>query len=192
MMNTPENPIDLLDFFKALGDAERLKIAGLLANQSLSLSELAQRANLKPGDVAKHLDQLESQQLIIRDGDHYRLATKSIEQKARAVLAQARPKVKAEDFEGEAYDRKILSDYMTPDGKLKQIPSQQKKLLVILRHLVKQFQAGQRYPEKQVNATFLQYHEDYAALRRYMIDNQLMARENGEYWVVEPPSTSEV
>ncbi len=182
-MNTPTDP-NLLDLFKTLGDAERLKIAGLLANEPLSLTELSQRLELPLNDVSNHLAHLEAQGLLQKEGDAYRLAAKALEQKARAVLAQSHPKVKSDDFEGDDYDRKILSSYIAVDGSLKSIPTQHKKLMVILHHIVKQFQPGIRYPEKQVNEILRRFHEDYAALRRYLVDNRLMAREKGEYWTL--------
>jgi DNA-binding HxlR family transcriptional regulator len=175
---------DLLDFFKALGDAERLKIAGLLANAPFTLDELAQRTSLRPLEVSNHLEQLEAQGLVLRDGPAYRLAANSLEKKARSVLAQSRLRANPEDFEGDAYDRKVLADYFKSNGRLKALPTQHKKLMVVLRHLVKNFTPGVRYPEKQVNEILFRFHEDYAALRRYMVDNKLMARERGEYWVI--------
>ena len=175
---------ELLDFFKALADARRLKMVGLLANEHLTLSELAERLDLQPGETANHLSALENHGLVIREGNAYHLASKSLEQKARAVLAQSRPKVDSAQFEGDAYDRKVLTDYLKPDGALKAIPMQQKKLLVVLRHLLKNFQPGVRYSEKQVNEILFRYHEDFASLRRYFVDFKMMAREKGEYWVV--------
>ncbi len=98
------------------------------------------------------------------------------------MLAGQRQKPKPEDFEGEAYERKVLSDFMTADGKLKALPVQEKKLLVVLRHLARDFQPGERYSEKQVNEMLRRYHVDTAALRRYMVDNKLLERSEGVYW----------
>jgi len=39
-----------------------------------------------------------------------------------------------------------------------------------------------RYPERQVNAMLRAWYPDYAALRRYLVDEHLLAREAGEYW----------
>jgi len=48
-----------------------------------------------------------------------------------------------------------------------------------------EFEEGKRYPEKEVNQILERYHEDYAQLRRSMIDTCLMKRENGMYWRVD-------
>jgi len=90
-----------------------------------------------------------------------------------------------ESFEGDEYDRKVLRDYMQSDGRLKQIPSQHKKLLVILRYLAGRFEPGVRYSEKDVNAMLKPVHADTAALRRYLVDEGFLARQAGIYWRTE-------
>jgi len=57
--------------------------------------------------------------------------------------------------------------------------------MVILRHAVKFFEPGTRYPEKQVNEILVHFHEDTASLRRYMVDLDLLKREKGIYWLSE-------
>jgi hypothetical protein len=177
---------DLMEFFKVFADSERLKVAGALAAEPLTIEQLAHRLNIKPATVQHHLEQLSAAGLVKADGAVYRVDSKLLEGRARSVLAQSRPRVSAEDFEGDAYDRKILADYTAPDSSLKSIPTQHKKLLVILRHLVKLFEPGQQYIEKQVNEILRRAHEDTASLRRYLIDEKFMARQNGVYWRIEP------
>jgi DNA-binding transcriptional ArsR family regulator len=46
---------ELLDFFKALADANRLKIAGLLAQEALTVEQLAEMLELHPSTVSHHL-----------------------------------------------------------------------------------------------------------------------------------------
>ncbi len=69
------------------------------------------------------------------------------------------------------------------DGeRLKSIPRQWKKREVILRYLADQFEYERRYTEKEVNEILSRTHEDYAALRRYLVDSQRLAREREIYW----------
>ena len=44
------------------------------------------------------------------------------------------------------------------------------------------FEPGRRYPEPEVDAILRSFHDDYPALRRYLVDAALLARERGEYW----------
>jgi len=180
MDTTPTNNEDLLKFMKTLADAERLKIAGLLGVEALTPTQIAERFGLKPAEVARHLEQLAAAGLAHREGDAYRLDSQVLEKFSRRVLAQSRPP--APEFEGDEFERKTLRAYIARDGTLKDLPNQHKKLMVILHHLVKNFAPDKRYTEREINDILRRYHEDTAALRRYMVDNGLMAREKGEYW----------
>ena len=76
---------------------------------------------------------------------------------------------------------RVLKSFLQ-QGRLIKIPDQRKKRLVILRWLVDQLDATRRYSEGEINSFFLGFHEDYATLRREMIINGLMLREDGVYW----------
>ena len=81
----------------------------------------------------------------------------------------------------DAESQRVMQAFIQ-NNHLTKIPDQRKKRLVILRWLVNQLQTERRYPESEINQFFLQYHEDYATLRREMITNMLMKREDGVYW----------
>jgi hypothetical protein len=74
-----------------------------------------------------------------------------------------------------------LSKFFT-GSRLKQIPTQRAKRLVVLERLAQEFEPGRRYQEKEVNFTLQLFHADYAALRRYLVDESLMTRADGVYW----------
>jgi hypothetical protein len=69
-----------------------------------------------------------------------------------------------------------------PDGRLDRIPASRAKRLVVLDHVVRVFEPGVRYPERDVNTMLAAFHPDYAALRRYLVDEMFLAREHGTYW----------
>lgn len=185
-MENQENNQELVNFMKSLADAERIKIAGLLGVEALSPTQVAERLGIKPVDAQHHLEQLTRNGLARKEGDAYRLNTAAVEKLTRKMLAQSHPPAPA--YEGDEFEVKTLRAYLDRDGTLKSIPTQHKKLMVILQHLAKDFQPGVQYPESQVNQVLRRYHEDTAALRRYMVDNGLMNREKGMYWRVTPPS----
>jgi hypothetical protein len=176
----------MLEFFKSMTNVDRLKIIGALATEKLTLEELAARLSLPASTVSHHIDNLVELGLIRIDSQHYHLDTHTVEAMARQTLAQQRKQAKAEDFDGEAYDRKVLADFFTPQGQLKALPVQNKKLLVVLRYLVnKEFEPGVRFSEKEVNTKLSAYFDDTASLRRYMVDNRYLEREKGIYWKPE-------
>lgn len=67
-------------------------------------------------------------------------------------------------------------------GRLTSIPVQLSKRTIVLDYLAQNFEPGRRYKEKEVNEILARYHEDVAALRRYMVDEGFMEREAGVYW----------
>lgn len=174
----------ILNFFKALADVERLKITGLLALEPRTAAQIAELLQLKLQKAVNHLAMLVHFGLVKQDGSTYSLDADAVQAMARQALAGSRPSVKLDDLEGPEYDRKVLSSYLNPDGSLKALPTQDKKLMVILRYVLPVFQAGERYPEKTVNQMLSRYYADTASLRRYLVDTGLVARENGVYWRV--------
>lgn len=181
---------ELVTFFKALADANRLKIVGLLAEKPYSVEELAALLQLKPSTVSHHLSKLAEAELVSSRAESYysiyQLDKKMLEEKSRSMFSQTELSNVAAEVDADAYDNKVIKDYSKRDGSLKTLPAQRKKLEAILRHVVQAFEMGKRYSEKRVNEILSQYHEDTATLRRELVGFKLMEREGGggEYWRV--------
>jgi len=67
-------------------------------------------------------------------------------------------------------------------GRLESIPAKRSRRLLLLAEVAQAFEPGIRYTERQVNELLGALHPDYAALRRYLVDEDLMDRAGGEYW----------
>jgi biotin operon repressor len=182
---------ELVTFFKALADKNRLKIVGLLAEKPYSVEELAALLQLKPPTVSHHLAKLVEAGLVKSHAESYynvyQLDQSVLEAKTRSMFSQQELSTVASEVDADAYDKKIIRDYSRRDGSLKTLPSQRKKLEAILRYVVKAFDGGKRYSEKQVNEILARYHEDTATLRRELVGFGLMQRAGGggEYWRIE-------
>lgn len=189
----PPNPPhpELLAFFKALADANRLKIVGLLSQQPLSVEQMAEMLKLSSSTVSHHLSHLAQVGLVSARAEGYysvyQLETRALEEMAQRLLARETFPAAASDVDVDAYDRKVLKSYLTPEGRLKAFPAQQKKLEAVLRYAVALFEPGVRYTEKQVNEILSRLTEDTAGLRRDLVDFRLMDREGGGrlYWRTE-------
>ena len=184
---------ELVVFFKALADANRLKIIGLLARRGYSVEELAALLNIKPPTVSHHLSRLAQAGLVTARAEGYysiyQLDKQALETAARSLFAGGQIARAAQDVDMDAYDRKVLASFYLPDGRLKEIPAQRRKLEVVLRYVVKTFEPGVRYTEKQVNQKLARFHEDTATLRRELVGYGLMKRAGGAgaYWVEPTP-----
>ena len=111
---------------------------------------------------------------------------RAIESYARVQFEGKRPTFEANAEKPEDV-RKVLKNYLNADGTLKQIPPQGNKLLIVLNFIVDAFAYDTNYTEKEVNTILRRFHVDTAALRRYLVDNGLMARESDgtRYWRVK-------
>ena len=189
-MNETELNKELLDFFKALADANRLKIVGILAREPHSVEQLATVLGLGVSTTSHHLARLAQAGLVSARTDghyyYYSLQTEVLETMAQRLLATEDLPRLSGDADLDAYDRKVLDAFLDKDGKITAFPSQEKKFQVILRYVAKAFETEVHYSEKQVNEILSRYHKDTASLRRGLIEYHLMARDNSgsAYWLV--------
>ena len=79
-------------------------------------------------------------------------------------------------------DDRVLQNFLTEDGRLHTIPAKHSKLMVVLDHLAQEFEPGTTYPEAEVNVILQRFHPDYAAFRRYLVENDFLTREDNVYW----------
>ncbi len=190
-MNESENIPELLDFFRALADENRLKIVGLLAQKPSSVTELAQKLGLSVSTTSNHLSMLAYTGLVKAqpDGHYfiYSLQTETLKNMARHLLQEENLPRLSEGQSEDAYERKVLNTFLDREGRIKAFPAQDKKFQVLLRHVLKAFEPGRKYSEQEVNEIMLRFNEDTASLRRGMIEYKYMAREGGggAYWRID-------
>lgn len=182
--------------FQAFADDTRLRLIGLLARREHTVRELAGLlGGLSEPTVSHHLSKLKALGFVTARADgvrrYYRADEAQLARFKRAVagLETLAPEVMEADdawidaLEMSAADKQVLRTY-TLGGRLKQIPSKQKKKLVVLRWLAMLFDDGARYTEAQVNTKLGRVHDDTAALRRGLVEFGYLHREpgGGRYW----------
>jgi len=79
-------------------------------------------------------------------------------------------------------EREIVLRRFLVDGRIPQLPTKQTKRLIVLDHVAQRFEPGVRYSETDVNALLRELHDDVAALRRYLVDEDFLSRTDGVYW----------
>ena len=183
---------ELVGFFKALADASRLKIVGLLAQQPYSVEQLAAILHLRPSTVSHHLSRLAEVNLVSARAEGYYNVYQLEEdalQDIRLLFSEKDLAAVVQEVDLDGYDRKVLEDFSTPDGRLKAIPTQRKKLEALLRYVIRAFERDVQYSEKQVNQILSRFHEDTAGLRRELVGSGLMQRtsDGSMYWRNDVP-----
>ena len=179
-MGTADAPMEaLLETYKALADETRLRILGLVAERPHNGRQLADALGITQPAVSHHVERLRRVGLLreVREGKErvYGLNRERLSSLAREQLAQAR--VEVEDDVG-----RVLREFFDRD-RLRSIPAQRKKRVVVLRELLKRFVPERRYAEREVNEILGRAHEDVATLRRELVMYGFMNRERGEYWL---------
>jgi len=80
-------------------------------------------------------------------------------------------------------------------GRIETLPARQSRRRLLLDKVAQAFEPGVRYSERQVSLFLAAVHDDYAALRRYLVDEEFLSRADGQYWrsggTVLPPSALE-
>ena len=174
---------ELLDFVKAMADADRLRIIGVLARRRANKSEIAGRLNMPLRDAVDHLAFLEKVGVISLKDNLYELNSDKLESLARTQLRVEKPEyVPAPNLDEKS--RKVLASCLEPDGTIKRLPSQPAQLKVILNYMIQAFTPGVDYTEKEVNTIIRRFHVDVSGLRRDLVDAGLLDRERdgSRYW----------
>ncbi len=166
------------EYLRLVLDPIRLAVLGHGAGGSVNADELASRLDRPKREVLEAIARLRQAGLLTTDG---RLDSETLRDVGRQLpdLEPASDAVTEGPWTPEETD--VLRRFFEGD-RLKEIPAQRTKRRVVLERLVQEFEPGLRYPERQVNFTLQMIHPDYAALRRYMVDEGLMTRADGVYW----------
>ena len=188
----------LLHNLKALADERRLKLVGLLSQDEHTVGDLAEVLGLSEATISHHISKLRTVGFLnLRSAGNqrfYRMRPGALAQVAErverleagefdaAALADDQAWIDALDIDEDA--RKVLRNY-TEFGRLTRIPSKQAKLIVVLDWLVTAFEAGRTYTEAEVNAIIRERHDDFATLRRELVEFGYLRRERGggAYWL---------
>ncbi|MCH1627563.1 metalloregulator ArsR/SmtB family transcription factor [Fredinandcohnia quinoae] len=179
----------LVNFHKVMGDPTRIRILVLLAKGPLHGQALAGKLGVTPPTITHHMTKLRDIGLISERRDkntiYFRLNDELLKQQTKAITDVILGKETImEASNKETMERHVLlQNFLTPEGRLKTIPSQKKKRIIILEHIVRGLVIGKKYSEKELNEHIKKYHDDFATIRREFIMNHFMYRENGIYEV---------
>jgi hypothetical protein len=166
------------DLLSALAEESRLRVFAAVLLGATATSEVARRATLPDRDALRALTTLQAAGLVdLRDGGW----VAHPERLREAAMSAAEPRATVDH--GATDDRvgAVLRTFM-PHGRIETMPAARSKRLVVLDHVARVFEPGVRYPEPDVNAMLAAFFHDYAALRRYLVDESFLARSEGSYW----------
>ena len=122
-------------------------------------------------------------------GETYTAARAALEQRDRpAVAASSAPTVQS-GYDAARRDQERLVGRLFNDGRLAQIPAKRKTRVGALLEVLTRFEPGRVYSEPEVNRVLLGVHEDFAYLRRELVNYRYLDRAEGRYQVVAQAPT---
>lgn len=159
-------------------DRRRLVFAAIVLGDG-DLAAVVARTGLSARDVATAVRRLTDTGVVVDDGAGLRVDGERLRELARAG-GPATP------APAQSREATILRTFLR-DGALTRLPAQRGRRRVLLEHIAERsFEPGVRYPERAVDDTLRAWCEggeaDHVSLRRYLIDDMLLTRDNGVYW----------
>ena len=173
-----------LKLFKGLADRSRLQILKSLLEEDMYVERLAQRLELTPATVSFHLKKLmDAGAVSSRREQYYTMYSinKEVFQcRILDILGEKSSDAQRQQEREARYRQRVLDSFFEY-GRLKSIPAQRKKERICLEEIAKELELGRPYPERELNQVLLRFHQDYCTLRRGMISEGILRREEGLY-----------
>jgi hypothetical protein len=164
--------LDAATLVGLLAEPHRRSVFAALVLGTSNVHDLREVTGFDTRVVMTALNRLIDGELVVASGDGaYFIVEEAFTQAARAAAPPP-----ADD------DVPTVLRAFVRDGRITSIPAQHSKRLVLLDMLSQQFEPGRRYTEAQVNAVLQRWHDDHAALRRYLVDDGFLDRDAGQYW----------
>ena len=180
--------MEAVALFKCLADKSRLQILKSLAIEDMYVERLAERLGLTPSTTSFHLKKLMDAGAVKSYKNQYytkySLRGEVFQTKIIDVIREKTDETSLAAERDAAYRQKILRAFFEY-GRLKSLPAQRKKKLVVLEEIVKAFEKNRVYTEREVNLIIADYFDDFCTIRRDMISEGLMERSSEGYWRTE-------
>lgn len=178
---------EAIALFKCLSDKSRLQILKSLALEDMYVERLAERLGLTAATISFHLKKLAEAGAVSSYKNQYytmySLRREIFETSILTIIQEQSDEAQLQAQRDAAYRQKVIDTFFEY-GRLKSIPAQRKKERIILEVIAEVFEYDRVYSEQEVNERILPFHDDYCTIRRDMISEKLLARDQGGYWKV--------
>ncbi len=161
-------------FAGLLSDEERLRVFAAIALGATTSEDVARAARLDEDRVRTVLPRLVTAGLIDRDKG-LRVRLESLDEASRDRPPRQR------ELPGATDDQAAVLRNFVEEGRLRSLPARAALRRVVLEYLADRFEPGRAYAEREVNELLGAFHDDYATLRRLLVDERLLERSGGVY-----------
>jgi hypothetical protein len=174
------SPFSARELVGLLADHDRRAVFAALVLGASDADSVRRDSGLETRPALRALQRLVDAGIVVRgdDGTVHLLG----ESFALAARVEAEREPRTDEHRDEPAEVARVLRAFVRDGRLVSIPTVHSKRLVVLDWLSQRFEPGRRYSEQMVNLILGQVHADTAALRRYLVDDDYLARGDGMYW----------
>ncbi len=176
--------LETIKLFKCLADKSRLLILKSLIKEPMYVELLAQRLQLTPPTISFHLKKLEDANIVKSNKEQYYTVYSINEDILKsAIIDFIKEESSEEDIQNqreEEYRKKVIENFFEY-GKLKSIPVQRKKRVIVLEEILKAFENNKEYTERDVNIIIADFNDDFCTIRREMVMEKMLTRKDGIY-----------
>jgi hypothetical protein len=95
--------------------------------------------------------------------------------------AAARAALEREAYDAARAEQERLVGRLFSAGRIERVPARRKVRAAVLLEVLSRFEPGRDYAEPEVNAVLLGVHEDFAYLRRELVNYHYLERADGRY-----------
>jgi hypothetical protein len=178
-MSEKAGRLDAAALVGLLADDDRRRVVAALTLGATGLDDVTRATGMTADRAGRALARLVDAGLVVAEDDG-RLAV--VDEAFRQAARQALARPPRDEHAGEPDERRKVLDAFVRDGRITSMPASASKRRVLLDWLAQDFEPGRRYPEAEVNAILERRHPDPATLRRYLVDEEMLDRAEGEYW----------
>ena len=181
--------VEAIRLFKCLSDKSRIQILKSLAIEDMYVERLAERLGITAPTVSFHLKKLADAGAVTSYKSQYYMMysinKEVFETSILEILSKESDEADVQARRDAEYRQRVI-DAFFEYGRLKSIPTQKKKELIVLEVIVQAFEYDRLYSEREVNITLADYYDDFCTLRRDMIAEGLLDRNSKGYWRIKP------
>jgi hypothetical protein len=155
-----------------LADDANLRVLSAIVLGARDRDAVAESTGLESASVEHALSHLVAAGLVTA-GEELAVDLAAFREAAR----KHRPHVPDATAEQEA----VLRNFVDAEGRLPALPARAARRRQVLEYVAERVEPGVAYTEPEINVLLGAFHDDYASLRRHLVDGGLLVRHAGIY-----------
>lgn len=118
---------------------------------------------------------------MTRNGDFKKVVRARMAETGETYTAALAAVRESDPYDDARREQERVVSRLFADGRIQRVPAKRRTRVAVLLEVLRRFEPGRVYAEKEVDAILLGVHEDFAYLRRELVNYRYLVREDGRY-----------